>query len=102
MDDKYGLRAWVLGGDGRYPAAVHALRESGLPVRTYGVPGLADEAASLADALRGAELVILPLRAFREDALQIGQESVPAALLPELLAREAILVGGWFPEEVEA
>ena len=101
MDACNALRAWVLGGDRRYAAAAECLRRSGLPVRTYRVPGMGDEAEDLEKALKGAELLILPMRAFFAERLCIGTEAVEAARLPELLAPEAILVGGWFPEPVE-
>jgi len=101
MDDNHALRAWALGGDARYKAAVRALRESGLPVKTYAVPGMPDEAPSLEDALSGAELLILPFRACTEEHLQIGPERVELALLPQMLAPHAILVGGWFPDTAE-
>ena len=101
MDACNALRAWVLGGDRRYAAAAKCLRRSGLPVRTYRVPGMGDEAEDLEKALKGAELLILPMRAFFAERLCIGTEAVEAARLPELLAPEAILVGGWFPEPVE-
>ena len=51
MDACNALRAWVLGGDRRYAAAAECLRRSGLPVRTYRVPGMGDEAEDLEKAL---------------------------------------------------
>lgn len=102
MDDTKLLRAWVLGGDGRYPWAVKALRESGLPVKTWGVMDMENDAEHLADALRGANLVLLPMRPFRGELLRIGEEDVIAALLPHMLEKGAVLIGGSFPTETEA
>lgn len=102
MDDTKLLRAWVLGGDGRYPWAVRALRSSGLPVRTWGVMDMEDDAAHLTEALRGANLVLLPMRPFQGEWLRVGEEKVEAALLPHMLEKGAVLIGGSFPTGIEA
>lgn len=102
MEDTKLLKAWVLGGDGRYPWAVKALRESGLPVKTWGVPGMENDAGHLAEALQGANLVLLPMRPFRGEMLRVGEEEAVAALLPHMLEKGAVLIGGSFPTETEA
>ena len=96
------VNAWVLGGDGRYPWAVHRLRGDGLPIRCWGVPEMEDQAESLEEALSGANLLLLPMEPFQEEMLAIGGEAVPSALLPYLLGERPVLVGGRFPVETEA
>ncbi len=102
MDDTRLLKAWVIGGDGRYPWAVRALRREGLPVKTYQVPGLPDEARSLQAALTGADLVLLPMKPFQGENLKIGEETLEAALLPLVLSPGAVVMAGAVPEETEA
>ncbi len=102
MDGTRCLRAWVLGGDGRYPWAVKALRRSGLPVRTWGVMDMKNDAEHLREALEGADLVLLPMWPFQEEQLQVGGERVAAALLPYMLEKGALLIAGSFPTELEA
>ena len=101
MDDTKSLEFWVLGGDGRYPWAVRALGESGLTVRTWGVPGLPDEANDPETALRRADLVLLPLKPFRGEQLQLGDWSMEWALLPLVMKPGATLIAGEFPAEAE-
>ncbi len=102
MDDTKLLHSWVLGGDGRYPWAVKALRRSGLPVRTWAVETMKNDAAHLWEALEGANLVLLPMRPFRGELLQVGEEDVEAAMLPHFLEKNAVLIAGEFPTELEA
>lgn len=102
MDDTKLLRAWVLGGDKRYPWAVKSLRESGLPVKTWGVMGMKNDVEHLTEALQGANLVLLPMRPFQDKSLRIGEEETVAALLPYMLEKGAVLIGGDFPTETEA
>lgn len=101
MDDTKSLELWVLGGDGRYPWAVRALREIGLPVRTWGVPGLPDQAEDPEAALTRADLALLPLKPFQGEQLQLGQRTLEWALLPLVMKPGAILVAGEFPTEAE-
>lgn len=102
MDDTKLLRPWVLGGDSRYYWAVKALRESGLPVKTWGVSGMKQDADHLQDALQGANMVLLPMKPFRGEMLCIGEEQVEAALLPRMVEKNTVLIAGSFPEEQEA
>lgn len=101
MKGKKRINAWVLGGDGRYPWAVRALRRSGLPVKAYGVLEMDDQAGSLEDALWGADLVLLPMKPFQDGYLRIGNERLQASMLPILLERGALLIAGSFPAEEE-
>lgn len=101
MDGTKQINAWVLGGDRRYPYAVQALRDSGLPVRTYGVPDTADGAPSLMEAVGNADLVLLPMKPFPGGMLRIGGETLDPALLPGILARHGTLIAGRFPDETE-
>lgn len=96
------LRAWVIGGDDRYTWAVKSLRDSGLNVKTWGVPGEENQTEHLVEALTGANLVLLPMKPFVKDALTVGKETVEAGLLPRILGEKATLVAGAFPEELEA
>ena len=96
------LNPWFIGGDDRYPWAVKCLRERGIPVKTWGVPGMEDQASHLIDALRDADLVILPVKLFKEDVLTIAGESVEAGLLPRLLRENATLIAGSFPADLES
>ena len=101
MNDTSGLRVWALGGDERCAYTVAALREGGLPVKAYGVPGLESEADCLEHALSGAELALLPMRAFHREDLVIGMERIPWALLPGIVSEDAFLIAGVIPEEAE-
>lgn len=96
------LRAWAIGGDGRYPWAVKSLRERGIPIKTWDVPGMENQAEHLKDALTGANLVLLPMNPFQEERLEVAGESLTAGILPRILGEEALLVGGRFPEDLEA
>lgn len=96
------LNAWVIGGDGRYKWAVKGFRDMGIPVKTWGVPGEENQAAHLKEALEEANLVLLPMRPFAQGLLSVDGEAVEAALLPKLLSREATLVAGSFPANLEA
>ncbi len=102
MDDTKLLHAWALGGDGRYPWAVKSLRRSGLPVKTWQVPGMENEATGLVEALSGADLVLLPREPFQGEMLEIAGETVEAALLPRMLNAGATVMAGSIPVEVEA
>lgn len=95
-------RAWVIGGDGRYSWAAKSLRDGGLPVKCWGVPGLKNDADHLSEALQDADLVLLPMRPFEVEILTVDGEQVEAALLPKILAPGAVLTAGSFPVEVEA
>jgi dipicolinate synthase subunit A len=95
-------RAWVVGGDARYGFAAQALWDSGLPVKTWGVPFLGDDAPHLQDALEGANLVLLPMVPFREEKLTIAGETLEAAFLPKLLGKAPVLMAGTFPEALES
>jgi dipicolinate synthase subunit A len=95
-------RAWVIGGDARYGFAAQALRNSGLPVKTWGVPFLGDDSIHLQDALEGANLVLLPMVPFREEKLTIAGETLEAAFLPKLLGKDPVFMAGSFPEALES
>jgi len=98
MDDTRLINPWVLGGDARYFWAVKKLRQDGLPVKTYGVPGLPNDAPDLKTALSGADLLILPLMPFQDELLIIGEETYHGALLPELAAKGAQIIAGTIPD----
>lgn len=99
---KKKLESWVIGGDGRYAWAARQLRQDGIPVKCWGVPGMENQAEGLEAALRGADLVLLPMRPFDAEYLTVGDEKIQAVMLPYLLARHAILVAGSFPVEIES
>lgn len=99
---KKKLEAWVIGGDGRYAWAAWQLRQDGMPVKCWGVPGVENQADSLESALDGADIVLLPMKPFEAECLWVNGEEIQAAMLPYLLARDAILVAGGFPVEVES
>jgi dipicolinate synthase subunit A len=94
-------RAWVIGGDARYRYAAQALWNSGLPVKTWGVPGLPNDALYLENALEGANLVLMPMVPFREEKLTIAGETLEAAFLPKILGKDPVLMAGTFPETLE-
>lgn len=96
------LRAWAIGGDGRYPWAVKSLRERGIPIKTWGVPGMENQGEHLHEVLTGANLVLLPMVPFHNETLKVAGESLTAGILPRILGEEALLVGGTFPEDLEA
>ena len=96
------VNAWVLGGDQRYAWAARSLRQSGLPVKCRGVPGMENQGESLRNALTGADIVLLPMRAFRGEMLIIDKEELSGALLPQLLAKHALVLAGQIPEDLEA
>ena len=99
---KKKLEAWVIGGDGRYAWAARQLRQDGMPVKCWGVPGMENQAESLEAALSGADIVLLPMKPFEAEWLRVHGEEIQAAMLPYLLARDAVLVAGSFPVEVES
>ena len=96
------LKPWVIGGDGRYKWAVKCLRDSGIPVKTWGVPGEKNQMEHLEDALQDANLVLLSMKPFDRDVLTVGEESIEAGLLPKILGQDATLVAGSFPTDLEA
>lgn len=96
------LRTVVVGGDQRYGCAVKELRHCGLNVKTWGVPGEQNEGSSLKETLRGANLVLLPMKPFLEDCLVGGEERLEAGQLPGLLEQGATLIAGSFPADWEA
>lgn len=96
------VNAWVIGGDNRYTWAAKRLREDGIPVKCWGVPEMENQAERLEDALQGADLALLPMWPFQQEMLEVGAETIPAALLPGILAVHATLVAGQFPVETEA
>lgn len=100
MDDTRMINAWVLGGDDRYFWAVKKLRQDGLPVKTYGVPGLRDDAPDLESALEGADLLLLSLMPFQDEVLSVGKEKLHGALLPEIAAKGARVIAGTIPDEL--
>ncbi len=95
-------RAWVIGGDGRYPYGARSLRDSGLPVKCWGVPGEKNDAGHLSEALQDADLVLLPMKPFQQEYLRIGDEQIEAALLPKIVSERAVLIAGEFPAETES
>lgn len=99
---KKKLEAWVIGGDRRYAWAARQLRQDGMPVKCWGVPGVENQADSLESALSGADIVLLPMKPFEAEWLRVNGEEIQAVMLPYLLARDAILVAGSFPVEVES
>ena len=74
---KKKLEAWVIGGDGRYAWAARQLRRDG-------------------------DIVLLPMKPFRDESLIVCGEEIHASVLPDLLAKDAVLVAGNFPVEVES
>lgn len=96
------VNAWVIGGDNRYTWAAKRLREDGIPVKCWGVPEMENQAERLEDALQGADLALLPMWPFQQEMLEVGGETIPAALLPGILAEHATLAAGQFPVETEA
>ncbi len=99
---KKKVEAWVLGGDGRYAWATKQLRRDGLPVKCWGVPGMENQAESLEAALTGADIVLLPMKPFASEWLNICGENIRGTMLPYLLAEHAVLVAGSFPVEMES
>ncbi len=99
---KKKVEAWVLGGDGRYAWAAKQLRRDGLPVKCWGVPGMENQAESLEAALTGADIVLLPMKPFASEWLNICGENIRGTMLPYLLAEHAVLVAGSFPVEMES
>lgn len=99
---KKKLEAWVIGGDGRYAWAARQLRRDGMPVKCWGVPGMENQAESLEMALEDADIVLLPMKPFRDESLIVCGEEIHASVLPDLLAEDAVLVAGSFPVEVES
>jgi dipicolinate synthase subunit A len=99
---KKKVEAWVIGGDGRYAWAARQLRQDGMPVKCWGVPGMEDQAESLEAALSGADIVLLPMKPFEAERLRVRGEEIQAAMLPYILSRNAVLVAGSFPVEVES
>ena len=99
---KKKLEAWVIGGDGRYAWAARQLRKDGMPVKCWGVPGMEDQAERLEAALEDADIVLLPMKPFRDESLSVCGEEIHASVLPDLLAEDAVLVAGSFPVEVES
>ena len=91
---KKKLEAWVIGGDGRYAWAARQLRRDGMPVKCWGVPGMENQTESLEMAL--------PMKPFRDESLIVCDEEIHASVLPDLLAKDAVLVAGSFPVEVES
>ena len=100
-DDTRLLSMWVLGGDDRYPWAVKALRKSGLRVKTWGVPHMPDDCGHLEEALREADLVLLPMKPFQGELLKLGDAEIEAALLPRKMKKGAILMAGDIPTDIE-
>lgn len=99
---KKKVEAWVLGGDGRYAWAAGQLRRDGLLVKCWGVPGMENQAESLEAALTGADIVLLPMKPFVSEWLNICGEKICGTMLPYLLAAHAVLVAGSFPVEMES
>lgn len=99
---KKKLEAWVIGGDGRYAWAARQLRKDGMPVKCWGVPGMENQAEHLELALKNADIVLLPMKPFQEEKLTVCGEKIRASVLPDLLAKDAVLVAGSFPVEVES
>ena len=53
-------------------------------------------------ALEDADIVLLPMKPFRDESLIVCGEEIHASVLPNLLAEDAVLVAGSFPVEVES
>ena len=81
---KKKLEAWVIGGDGRYAWAARQLRRDGMPVKCWGVPGMENQAESLEMALEDADIVLLPMKPFRDESLIVCGEEIHASVLPNL------------------
>lgn len=73
-----------------------------MPVKCWGVPGMENQAESLEAALENADIVLLPMKPFRDESLSVCGEEIHASVLPDLLAEDAVLVAGSFPVEVES
>ena len=99
---KKKLEAWVIGGDGRYAWAARQLRRDGMPVKCWGVPGMENQAESLEMALEDADIVLLPMKPFRDESLIVCGEEIHASVVPKLLAEDAVLVDStdMTPEQV--
>ena len=93
---------WVIGGDRRYAYAADYLRRNGKRVKTYGVPGMLNEADSLEEALERADVMLLPLFPLEGEYIRVGMETFPAALLPLIAPENALVVAGTLPEELIA
>ena len=93
---------WVIGGDRRYAYAADYLRRHGKRVKTYGVPGMLNEADSLEEALERADVMLLPLFPLEGEYIRVGAETFPAALLPLVAPEHALVVAGTLPEELIA
>ena len=93
---------WVIGGDRRYAYAATYMKEQGVTVKTYGVPGMTDAARSLKEALSGVKTMLLPLFPVVGEMLVVNSETFPAALLPMVMARGGTVVAGSLPEELVA
>ena len=75
----------VLGGDGRSVRLVHLLRADGHTVRHFGLErALTGGEASAAEALRGADAVILPLPAEKGELLNAPLTAAPMELMEAL------------------
>lgn len=96
------VRTVVVGGDLRYKWAVKELRDRGLTVKTWAVPGEENGEKSLVETLEGANLVLLPMKPFQEECLVVGTETLEAGLLPEILGQGATVIGGSIPVDLEA
>lgn len=57
----------LLGGDQRELTLLPSLRAAGYKVQTFGLPQAAEDCPSVAQAVRGAQLLILPLPGVRPD-----------------------------------
>ena len=62
---------------------------------------MADDAPDLRTAVQGADLVVLPLRSLEGGWIEAGGDRLEAALLPVLAGRDATVISGALPEELE-
>ena len=97
MDEKHMLSAWALGADARYPWAVRCLKRAGLPFRLWD----SGDTESLTQCLTGADMLLLPLNGFQGELLRMGDAELEGALLPHVLQKGALVIGGNIPEALE-
>lgn len=97
MDEKHMLSAWALGTDARYPWTVCYLKQAGLPFRLWD----SGDTEDLTQCLAGAEMVLLPLNGFQGELLRVGNAELEGALLPSVLQKGALVIGGRIPDALE-
>lgn len=96
------MNKWtILGGDGRQIAMLHLLRERGIPVSAWGI-GDASTEADWRDAVRDAEVILLPLPS-SGDGVRIRSPfreglGLRFSCLLEALPPNTLICGGKLPQ----